>query len=83
MLKLGQKGPTGFTAQTPRTRAKLDENVDSLVADIKLRLHVTFTEDEEEKMRMLFYSALAWTADDVMAQAVADGYTSEIEGVMV
>lgn len=83
-MKVGQLTETGLRAMTPRTKAKLAENADNLMAFLGRMSGEQYPSDEDcaAAMRKVVDNALVWTADDVLAQAVADGYVSEQEGVV-
>lgn len=87
-MKVGELSNTNMRAMTPRTKFKIDETLDILVKGI-------FTDPdpdefgeghtEEQKLlsiRIRLYNALRWTADDVLAQAIDDGYKPTAEGVL-
>lgn len=63
----------GMRAMTPRTKAKLAENTKLLLDALALP-----NADAEQ----LIYNALSWTADDVLAQAIAGENQPPMEGVL-
>lgn len=81
-MKVGEVSATNFRAMTPRTKQKLDESVKQLIVDMQEIARVTLNEDELlQRVELMFYAALRWTADDVLGQAVDDGYVSTLDGV--
>jgi hypothetical protein len=80
MPKVGTLTPTNLRFQSPRTVQKINENTDLLVKDV-YRLLVQCS--DEKAFREAAYNALSWTANDVLAQAVSDGYVSTQDGVLL
>jgi len=76
MAKIGDLTATNFRVQSARTKEKLSENTENAVTDILKIVGVPLSLDVHEKLAFLIYSSLTWTADDVLAQAVDDGYKS-------
>lgn len=68
---------------TPRTKTNLGETLKGLAGGITLLQGSKYANEEQKRDALLWvlYQALRWTADDVMAQAVADGFTSTQQGV--
>lgn len=75
----------GMRAMTPRTKAKLEENCGlALESSLKLAVEDVGMMDQlaREAIYQILYNALSWTADDVLAQAIADGYKPTVGGVL-
>ena len=72
-MKVGTPSPSGIHWMTARTREKLQENTDQLIKNLGM---------DSDTASTVVYNALLWTADDVLAQCVADGYVSTEEGVL-
>ena len=71
---------TGGRARTYRTKAKLEENAAQLVRDVRSLAPLSLA--AVEQITLLVNASLSWTADDVLAQAIADGYKPTQEGVI-
>ncbi len=75
-MKTGELMSNGYRVQSQRTKAKLEENLD-LVLDCMCRtLQLPADNPRIQIIQLQVYNALMWTADDVLSQAVKDGYVA-------
>lgn len=72
--RVGTLDVCNFYQQAPRTMQKLDENCGLAVNAILGIIPPGQSLDVHERITRVLYDALRWTADDVLGQAVEDGY---------
>jgi hypothetical protein len=73
-MKVGELSAINERAMSPRTKIKLEENFRLITSRLG--------DDAPEDITSMIYSALRWTADDVLTQAIEDGYVSTQHGVL-
>jgi Arc/MetJ family transcription regulator len=71
---VGWETTTGNINQTERTEAKIEENTALILKDIKRAVL------DLSSVEIILREALRWTADDVLKQAMADGYAPKEYG---
>jgi hypothetical protein len=72
-VMIGDRLPNGTIQQSIRTTNKIEENLACIVRDFD-RIAPGLSDAKKQELATVIWNGLAWTAEDVLKQAIEDGY---------